>query len=143
VTEVNNWVLQFLSFGVIIALWTKEAMYWKIQWICFYFLSLLPGIIVLKHSEMFVSVIVFPKVSVLISTYNNNITVLIQLLLRPSIITAQSQMYINVIILIDVMRLIEMLCKIIPSLVHILYTSIHIIYLLMHSGRGLSQWPFG
>lgn len=119
-----------------------EAMYWQIQQICFDLLSLLSGIIVLKHSEMFVWVITFLKVSMLFATYSNKITVLLQLLLRPSIITAHTQMYVNMMILTAVMRLMEM-CKIIPTLVHILCRSIHIIYLLMHSGRGLSQWPFG
>lgn len=118
-----------------------EAMYWQIQQICFD-LSLLSGIIVLKHSEMFVWVITFLKVSMLFATYSNKITVLLQLLLTPSIITAHTQMYVNMMILTAVMRLMEM-CKIIPTLVHILCRSIHIIYLLMHSGRGLSQWPFG
>lgn len=57
-----------------------EASYRQIQWMYFDLLSLLSGIIVLKHSDMFVSVIAFPKVSMLFVTYNNNITVLLQLL---------------------------------------------------------------
>lgn len=81
----------------------------------------------------------FPR---LFSTYNNNTTVLFQPLLRPFVITARIQKYITMNVLIAVTTPVEM-CKIIPSLVHILCRSTHIIYLLMHSGRGLSQWPFG
>lgn len=68
---------------------------------------------------MIFPVIAFPKASVLFSAYSNNITALLQLLLRPSIITAHTQMCINTMNLIAVIRLMEMLYKIIPNLVHI------------------------
>lgn len=62
-------------------------------------------------TEMFASVIAFPKLSLLFATYNNNITVLLQLLLKSSIVTAHTQICRNMIIIIGVMRLIEMCVK--------------------------------